>query len=169
MTRPPHPTAHQLTSEILDEIVVKHPHGTRPDTDLARDATTALTHSPGADNINAEVTNHWITLTGTTTWHYQRQAAVLAVEAIAGVTGVRTLVTLTPDQPFIAEKATAHITTTLQRNATTDARTITVTTEGTTIELTGHVSSWTEYRQTDDAAYSTPGVTHVHNLLHITP
>jgi osmotically-inducible protein OsmY len=154
---------------VADELVVKHPHGLRPDTDLARDATTAITRSPGAGNVKAEVENHWITLTGTTDWHFQRQNAVRAVEAIAGVNGVRDLITLTPSQPFSADEATARITAALQRNATTDAGNVHVSTDGSTIELSGHVSSWAEYRQADDVAYSTPGVTHVRNLLHITP
>jgi osmotically-inducible protein OsmY len=154
---------------VADELVVNHPHGPRPDTDLARDATTAIARSPGAGNVKAEVTNHWITLTGTTDWHFQRQHAVHAIEAIAGVNGVRDLITLTPSQPFSADQATTHITAALNRNATTDATNVHVGTDGSTIELTGHVSSWTEYRQADDAAYSTPGVTNVRNLLHITP
>jgi osmotically-inducible protein OsmY len=154
---------------VADELVVNHHHGLRPDTDLARDATTAIARSPGAGDVKAEVTNHWITLTGTTDWHVQRQDAVRAIEAIAGVNGVRDLITLTPSQPFSADEATTRIAAALQRNATTDATTIHVSTEGSTIELSGHVSSWAEYREADDAAYSTPGVTHVRNLLHITP
>ena len=153
---------------VADEIVVQNAYGVRPDVDLARDTSSALTHSPGAQDVKAEVVHHWVTLTGETAWHFQRQAAVRAVEAVPGVSGVSNLVTITPGQAFSAEQAGARITAALQRNATVDAEHVKVSTDGSTIELTGHVSSWAEHRQAGYAAYSTPGVTHVRNLLRVT-
>ncbi|WP_380166252.1 BON domain-containing protein [Jannaschia sp. R86511] len=154
---------------VADDIVIQHPYGERPDTEVAADAATALTRIPGAGDVKAEVSNRWITLTGHTTWHYQRQTAVRAAEAVRGVAGVTSLITIFPDQAFSAAAATANITAALQRNATVDAHNIHVSADGSTIELTGHVSSWAELRQATHAAYATPGVTHVRNQLRVTP
>lgn len=59
------------------------------------------------------------------------------IETMAGVDGVRNLVTLTTSQPFSADQATARITAALQRDATIDAQHVHVGTGGSAIELTG--------------------------------
>jgi osmotically-inducible protein OsmY len=153
---------------VADEIVVRHPSGPRPDVDIARDAGEALFRTRGAAKVGAEVMDHIVTLTGETAWHFQRLAAARAVEAVDGVTDVRNRVTIVPSQTFSTGEAAARITAALERNAGIDARNVHVRAQGSTVELTGQVTSWAEQRQAGHAAYSTPGVTAVRNLLRVT-
>ncbi|MEP6797411.1 MAG: BON domain-containing protein [Lapillicoccus sp.] len=152
---------------LADQIVVKHGWGSRPDVDVARDLTAALTASVvvPAGAVQATVQDNWVTLTGEVAWNYQREAAAQVVGGISGVTGVHNRVAITPVLTFAAVEAQAHVRSALMRNALTDARTITVTSSGTELELSGTVRSWHEFREAGDAAWATPGVTLVTNNL----
>ncbi len=54
-----------------------------------------------------------------------------------------------------------------QRNAILHAHKINVKTTGKRVCLSGPVSSWFEYKEAKDAAFSVPGVTEVQNDLYI--
>jgi osmotically-inducible protein OsmY len=158
-------------SAIADEIVVRHRVGRREDADIARDAARALgsTVVVPAGSVTARVNQHEVTLTGDVTWQHQRLAAEHAVSSIPGVTAVRNSITLTPPEPMVASAdAKANVTAALLRNAQLEARHVEVTVNGTEIRLTGHVDSWAERHQAEYAAWCTPGVTHVNNLIGIT-
>jgi osmotically-inducible protein OsmY len=55
------------------------------------------------------------------------------------------------------------------RDALTDATEIDIAVGGTELTLSGTVRSMGESDAAERAAWSTPGVTHVHNRLQITP
>lgn len=154
---------------VANEIVVKGACGARPDIDIARDAATALKASVElpAGAVQATVHDHRVSLSGTVVWNYQRDAAEFLVAALPGVSGVDNTITLEPSLPFAAADATVKIRQALVRNAQVDAHSIVVTCSGTEIEMTGTVTSWAEFRQAADAAWATPGITHVENLLSV--
>ena len=155
---------------IADEIVVRH-RFVREDADIAREAAGALSNTMvvPTGSVTADVHDHEITLTGEVAWHYQREAAEHAVAAIRGVTAVRNSIKMTPPEPMVVSAdARANVTAALLRNAQLEAENVEVTVNGTEIRLTGHVGTWSERHQAEYAAWCTPGVTHVDNLIGIT-
>ncbi|SDT53565.1 BON domain-containing protein [Actinoplanes derwentensis] len=157
---------HGVTA-VADEIEVKNEWAPREDSDIAREAAEALdrmVYVP-AGAVQARVHNHMITLSGTLTWEYQREAARDAMAVLRGVRGVINTISLKPKAVITPIEAKAKITAALVRKARFDGRHITVVVDGTEIELRGSVSSWTEFRQASYAAWATPGVTDVKNHL----
>ena len=155
---------------IADEIVVRH-RFIREDADIARDAAGALSNTVivPAGSVTAEVHQHEITLAGDVAWQYQREAAESAVATIRGVTAVHDSIKLTPPEPMVdSVDAQANVTAALLRNAQLEAERVGVTVNGTEIRLTGHVGTWAQRHQAEYAAWCTPGVTHVENLIGIT-
>lgn len=155
---------------VANEIEVKHSWGPREDADIAREATVALEHTVlvPADAAKASVQDHVVTLSGQVAWQYQRDAIRHAVSALPGVTGVRNTITLTPEVAMVSPaEAKTKITAALVRNAQLDAKHIHVAVTGSDVKLTGSVSSWAEHRQAANAAWATPGVTHVANGLRV--
>ena len=60
-----------------------------------------------------------------------------------------------------------HIEAALKRNAGIDADRVIVTVHGNKVTLTGNVKAWSERHIAEQAAWSTPGVTHVDDRLTI--
>lgn len=152
---------------LADEIVV-HPAWSVPDdADIAREAGIAFDRSVvvPSGSVKARVHDHVVTLSGEVAWQYQREAARHAVAALPGVSGVRNEITLKPKVVVSPAEAKGKITAALVRNARMDAKRVQVAVTGSEVTLTGTVSSWTERRQAESAAYFAPGVTHVDNRL----
>lgn len=155
---------------VADEIVVEHTWGPRDDTDIAREAGTALDRSVVVPqhSVKARVHNHVVTLTGTVPWRYQREAARHAVSGLPGVSDVVDQIVIAPPGTISAAKAKSKITSALVRNAQLDANRITVGIHGSEVTLSGTVCSWAERRQAEHAAWSAPGVTSVRNQITVT-
>ena|SRR5581483_360679 len=155
-------------SALANEIVVRH-RGVAPnDADIAREASDALDRAvdvpPGA--VKAVVKDHVITLSGTVTWQYQRDAAERAVRYLRGVTAVSDKIVLKP-VPMVSGVKKA-INSALVRNAQLDSNNIQVSaSRDGTVTLKGIVQSTAERRQAQYAAWSAPGVTSVVNQLRI--
>jgi osmotically-inducible protein OsmY len=154
---------------VADEIVVQHHYGHLDDSDIAREASTILRASVVLphDTVKATVEDHHVRLVGSVPWNYQREAAAKIVSALPGVVAVLNDITVAPKVTLSASQAEQQIRAALVRNAQVDSRTIRVHASGTTIELTGTVQSWAEYRQASHAAWATPGVTHVRNTIRV--
>ena len=152
---------------VADELTVASDWMPREDTDIAVEATEALERLGHilAGSVQAQVHHHVVTLTGDVAWQYQREQANRAMIALRGVSGVINKITLSPQASVSPSIARAKITAALVRNAQVDAANIHVDVTGTVITLTGTVSSWAERRQAEYSAWSSPGVTHVHNRL----
>ena len=154
---------------LAEDIVVRDPgtSGTK-DADLAEAANQLLNAAVDvpSDTVKAGVRDHAITLSGTVTWQYQREAAARAVMYIRGVTAVANTISLASSAP-LSEAKTA-IEAAVLRNAQLDSREITVDLDGGEVTLGGTVRSFAERRQAEYVAWSAAGVTRVKNHLAVT-
>jgi osmotically-inducible protein OsmY len=154
---------------VADELVVRLPDDhVRSDFDIARAAANALEWNTSVPpTVKATVENGHITLHGEVEWEYQREAAERAVRSLMGVRGVTNLITVKPKVNPLDVKA--KIQAALTRHAAIDARSIQVETQNATVVLKGHAHSRAEADAAAAAAWSTPGVKRVENLITVIP
>jgi osmotically-inducible protein OsmY len=154
---------------LAEDMVVRDPgaSGTK-DADLAEAASQMLKAAVDvpSDTIKAGVRDHTITLSGTVSWQYQREAAARAVMYIRGVTAVANTISLASTAP-LSEAKTA-IEAAFLRNAQLASREITVDVTSGEVTLGGTVRSFAERRQAEYVAWSAAGVTSVKNHLTVT-
>ena len=152
-----------LAEDLGVKLLAEHK---RNDTEVATAIQNALqwdVYIPRT--ITATVQQGMVTLGGTCTWHYEREAAERAVRYLTGVISVYDAVTITPatDAVVVHEKVVAA----LQRQAAADASSIHIETTGGKVTLTGHASSWRSIEDAAHAAWAVPGVTEVVDQLTI--
>ena len=154
---------------VADDMVVRDlgTSGTK-DSDIAEAARQMLYWAVDvpSDTVKADVHDHTITLSGTVTWQYQREAAARAVMYLRGVTGVTNSIVLTTTAPLPGVKAAIEAA--IRRNAQLDSREITADVNGGEVTLRGTVRSWAERRQAEHVVWSASGVTSVKNDLAVT-
>ncbi|WP_373986969.1 BON domain-containing protein [Duganella sp. BuS-21] len=134
----------------------------RDDVDIARTVENSLQWSISVpkDSVHVLVEKGYVTLTGQVSWTYQRDAAILAVRYLMGVTGVSNQILIKQTVSPVAVQA--QIEASLKRQAHQDARKIAVSVHGADVTLTGVVPSWTERDLARNAAWSAAGV---HNVI----
>ena len=103
-----------------------------------------------------KVEGGWVTLSGEVEWQYQKQAAADAVRYLAGVKGISDLVSIKPKAKTSVVKA--DIEAALKRQATQDAKDITVRVDGSKVTLTGSIHSFAERELATNTAWGAPGV-----------
>lgn len=151
---------------VAEEVTVRKTWGAANDADIAREASEALARAVDLpDSVKVVVRDHFITLSGPVTWHYQLEAAERAVRYLKGVTGVLNTVEIKPTVSAAGLKTA--ISAALVRNAQLEGKHITVTADAGVVTLEGTVHSWSESRQANAAAWSGPGVTRVMNHLRV--
>lgn len=156
---------------LIDELTVRPrtPAAWPSDTELGRavDAALAWDAVLPHDAVRAAIHDHDVVLTGRVEWNYQREGAFRAVQKLRGVRSVANLIEIAP-KPTATD--TEHrIRTALVRNASIDADRIAVRVNGTEVTIAGRVRSWAERTQAENAAWSSPAVTRVHNELLVVP
>jgi osmotically-inducible protein OsmY len=153
---------------IANDIEVKIPKpGERSDTDIASAAANALTwhFAMESSDVKVVVKQGWVTLSGHVPYGYQKTVAESTVRYLLGVKGVFNDIEVRP-----AVKATdvkQKIQNAFQRQASLDAKDITINVDDSAVVLRGTVHSWREKDDAANAAWAAPGVTKVENRLQI--
>lgn len=145
--------------------------GTKQKTDdssIAKAIKSLLNNLSGVnkDALSVKVDDGVITLKGTLPWHYQRQTVEDYIRNIAGVRAVYNNIELSEavcDVKTIAEKINAAF----HRHAAMDAANIHVEIQGKKVVLKGKVRSWTEKKDAERVAWSSPGINAVENLIEV--
>lgn len=119
------------------------------------------------DVVQAEVRDRSVALTGTVKWNYQRTAAERLARGVIGVLRVDNQVELSPR--VSGQDAAQLIKKALVRHALQDASAISVSTTGSEVTLTGHVSTWAEKIDAGHAAWASPHASAVHNRIAVRP
>jgi osmotically-inducible protein OsmY len=152
---------------VAEELEVRLPFDTkRGDDAIAAAAIDRLAWdvSVPRDAVRVKVEKGWVTLTGQVGWHYQREAAEQDVRRLFGVIGVSNQTTVKPRPD--ASNISDNIVDALHRTWF-DPKTVTVTTEGGKVRLTGTVHSWRDREMAESTAWAAPGATTVENDIAI--
>lgn len=139
------------------------------DSEIASAAVKALDMRANVpkNSVDIVVKGGYIYLRGTVDWKFQKDSAGAAVAHLPGARGVINEIEI---KHMISNVDVHHeIEAAFRRNAELDARRLSVTSSGSTVELWGNVHTWNEKREAERAAWAAPGVTAVKNHLYIVP
>ena len=153
---------------VADETKVDLPSlHKRNDQDIAAAALNAMSWQVlvPTGTIKVRVDAGFVTLDGTVDHNFQRTAAENAVRHLTGVIAVNNLIAL--KTTVSASDMKEKIESAFRRAADVDAKNIGLKITGNKVVLSGNVSSWTERREAEHAAWSAPGVWQVENDLRI--
>jgi osmotically-inducible protein OsmY len=117
------------------------------------------------EKIKVKVEDGWVTLDGTVSWNYQKEAAKKAVVNLLGVKGVNNNLKIESELKDAVEKK--DIEKALDRNWSIDANRINVKVHDNNVTLTGTVDSWYQRDEADKIAWNAPGVKSVENKLEV--
>jgi len=147
-----------IAQDLVVKIQNEHKHS---DSEIAEAVQSALrwnVYIP--QTVTAKVQQGAVTLEGEVTWNFQRDAAARAVRYLTGVSTVYNSIALKQSQTSVVQ-VRDKVLAALQRQATTDAKSINIETSGGKVTLTGHASSWQSIEDAANAAWAAPGVTQV--------
>ena len=153
---------------IAEEIKVRLASDSKlADHEIARRIVDMIvwTVSIPADKVKVKVEHGWVTLTGTVDWYFQSNEARKAAAKVSGVIGVSNQIEV-QKLPAPAD-VKDRIVSAFKRQADLDAAGVTVTTDGSTVKLSGKVHAWNERSIAERAAWSAPGVTKVEDHLSV--
>ncbi len=120
---------------------------------------------PDSD-IQAEVRNGFITLTGDVEWNFERESVKNQIAHLAGVRGIDNRIMLLSR---VSEKdVSKSITRALHRNADFERSKIDIAVDRGTVTINGDVKAFYEKQVVEDAAWAAPGVTEVVDNLRVT-
>jgi osmotically-inducible protein OsmY len=151
---------------IADDVKVKlEGYAVKDDTDVADKVVRALKESWSVPDSKIKVTvdDGWVTLEGTLHWDFQREAAKNAVRYLTGVRGVINKMKIESEVDDEIEKG--RVEEALRRNWAIESDKVHVRAHGTTITLSGIVTSLFQKEEAEHIAYKTPGVWFVDNQL----
>ena len=151
---------------LVEKIEVKFPDAwKKTNAEIAKEVLDALkaSYSVPNDKVTVKVEDGWVTLEGELSWNYQREAAKHAVNYLTGVKGVSNNITIKSDIHDAIEKK--DVENAIARSWSVDDLDISVAVSGTTVTLSGTVSSWYQKEEAGRIAWNTPGIWHVKNEL----
>jgi len=150
---------------VANDIVVRYTGRKSTDAEIAEAARNvlALNVTVPKDSIKIEVRDAVVTLSGVVDWDYQRRAAKRAIENMPSVEGVFSQISLKPRVSAIETES--MVKRAILRNASLDAKSISVDVIGNRVVLHGTVASYAEKKQAGLAAWSSPHVTEVDNKI----
>ena len=147
-----------IAQNLVVKIQSEHKHSDLEIAEAVQSAIKWNVYIPST--VTAKVQQGAVTLEGEVTWNFQRDAATRAVRYLTGVIAVYNSITLKQSQTSVAQ-VKDKVLAALQRQATTDAKSINIETSGGKVTLTGHASSWQSIEDAANAAWAAPGVTQV--------
>jgi osmotically-inducible protein OsmY len=115
--------------------------------------------------VHATVHDGVVTLYGTVRFEYERKAARRIAQQVRGVIAVDSRIEL--ERRPSPEDAEERVRNAIRRNAVVDAAHVSVAFDGTEAVLTGTVRSFAERSQAERAAWTSPHVTGVRNLIEV--
>jgi osmotically-inducible protein OsmY len=154
---------------VIDSMTVRPPEAwAGPDLSLAMAVSFGLAWDALApSSIRATVIDGHVTLRGTVTWPYQRDAAEDAVRRLAGITGMLCVIntTMPAPAPDLADQIRAAIARRWGPGTSTESIRVELT--GGVATLSGTVRSWPDREAAIAAAALGRGVVRVHDLLRV--
>ncbi len=153
---------------VVEKIKVRFPVSwAKTNVELAKEASSALktNWSVPDEKVTIEVEEGWITLEGQLHWNFQREAAQKAIQSLTGVKGITNKIKIKSESPNEIEKRDIEIA--IERSHEINNNGILVSVSGTTVTLSGTVSSWYQKEEAGRLAYNTPGISHVENDLKV--
>jgi osmotically-inducible protein OsmY len=117
--------------------------------------------------VKATVRHGWVTLSGTTTWQFQRTAAERTASRVTGVKGVTNAIVV--ESHISVTELHARIEAALRQAAEIEAHGIAVDAHEGTVVLSGVVHSASERDAAERAALAMPGVNRVDDRLIVAP
>ena len=119
------------------------------------------------EKIQVKVEQGVVTLTGSVTHQFQRQAVERDIRKLGGVTDIINLIEVRPGTDRVTDPGTVHdkIENALRRSAELEASHINVSVRGSKVILNGRVKTWWERNIAESAAWSAPGVAEVEDHL----
>ena len=139
----------------------------KTDTEIAEAVLNALKWHTAVqeEKIKIKVENGNVTLEGEVEWEFQRSNAKTAIENLTGVCSVFNFINVKPK--ITASDIQQKIKSAFLRSATIDSEKITADVMGSRVTLSGHVHSYTEKEDAENAAWNAPGVLSIENKLEI--
>lgn len=153
---------------LVEKIEVKIPNSwTKTNIEIAESVLSALKSnwSVPQDKVTVKVAGGWVTLDGELPWNYQREAAKNAVHYLVGVKGVTNNIKIKSESHDAIEQK--DVENALARSWSVNDNDIHVKVSGTTVTLSGTVSSWYERDEAGRIAWAAPGIWYVKNDLDI--
>jgi osmotically-inducible protein OsmY len=144
------------------------PQDRRDDATLTTMANNALALDVTVpDGVEATASHGNLTLTGTVMYGTEMAAAERAVAGLPGVRNIRNDIEISNDAD--PADVSVHVQEALDRYALIpDDSDVTVTTDGNTVTLSGHVRTWAEHDAVVDAAWRAIGVYDLRDNLTVT-
>ena len=136
----------------------------RNDDDIALAAMNILEwHCAIPNTVEVQVSAATLTLSGPVTWHFQKEAAELALTPLTGLRDLKNQITLQP--PASLADPRAPIEDAIKRSALVDASHVKVHAAHGLANLKGAVRTKAEHDEALRAAWSAPGITKVEDHI----
>jgi osmotically-inducible protein OsmY len=151
---------------VVEKIEIKYgSYGKKSDADIANEILNAFkwNWSIPDDKIKVKVETGWVTVEGTVTWNYQKEAANTAIKNLLGIIGVTNNIVIKSESNDKIEKSA--IENALARNWSIDDEDIDVQVIANEVTLSGTVDSYYEKDEAERIAWNAPGVISVNNEL----
>lgn len=153
---------------IVENIKVKFPNiGSKTDAEIATEVLSALkaNWSIPKDKISVKVEEGWVTLEGDLPWNFEKEAAKKAVNYLTGVKGITNNIKIKSEILDTIEQS--EVENAISRSWSINDNNIKVKVSGTTVTLTGTVTSWYQKEEAARMAWNTPGIWQVKNELEV--